>query len=86
MYMDEIINEDVSETIKVSFFVTFETETFDDGDVAVFISDNGGYFQYSKVFKDIRHAEAAIDNAKLLFKRKPWDAIEELKLNGFTKA
>ena len=86
MRLDDFLNEEVFDSVKTTFVVTFETETYDDGDVAVFVSDNNGYFQYSKVFKDLKSAKVAIKDAKDLFKRKPWNALEELKLNGFEEA
>ena len=81
------INEDqnsVHGTVKVNFNVNFETEIYDDGDVALFV--NGDDFQLSKVFKDLRSAKAGMDEAMKIFKRIPWVAIEELKLKGFDEA
>ena len=81
------INEDqnsVHGTVKVNYNVNFETEIYDDGDVALFV--NGDDFQLSKVFKDLRSAKAGMEEAMKLFKRIPWVAIEELKLKGFEDA
>lgn len=74
----------VHETVKVNFNVYFETEIYDDGDVALFVNDDD--FQLSKVFKDLRSAKARMEEAMKLFKRIPWNAIEELKLKGFEDA
>ena len=71
-------------TVKVNYNVYFETETYDDGDVALFV--NGDEFQLSKVFKDLRSAKAGMEEEMKLFKRIPWVAIEELKLKGFDEA
>lgn len=80
------LNEDqsVHGTVKVNYNVNFETEIYDDGDVALFVT--GDDFQLSKVFKDLRSAKAGMDEAMKLFKRIPWVAIEELKLKGFEDA
>ena len=81
------INEDrdiVHGSVKVNYNVYFETETYDDGDVALFV--NGDDFQLSKVFKDLRSAKAGMEEAMKIFKRIPWVAIEELKLKGFEDA
>lgn len=94
MNYDEYINfkgsrinegqDGVHGTVKVNYNVDFETETYDDGDVALFV--NGDDFQLSKVFKDLRSAKAGMDEAMKLFKRIPWVAVEELKLKGFEDA
>lgn len=81
------INEDqnsVHGTVKVNYSVNFETEIYDDGDVALFVG--GDDFQLSKIFKDLRSAKAGMEEAMKLFKRIPWVAIEELKLKGFEEA
>ena len=81
------INEDqnsVHGTVKVNYNVDFETEIYDDGDVALFVT--GDDFQLSKIFKDLRSAKAGMDEAMKIFKRIPWVAIEELKLKGFAEA
>ena len=81
------INEDqnsVHGTVKVNYNVDFETEIYDDGDVALFVT--GDDFQLSKIFKDLRSAKAGMDEAMKLFKRVPWLALEELKLKGFNEA
>ena len=81
------INEDqnsVHGTVKVNYNVDFETEIYDDGDVALFVT--GDDFQLSKIFKDLRSAKAGMDEAMKLFKRVPWLALEELKLKGFSEA
>ena len=80
-------NEDrdiVRGTVKVNFNVYFETDIYDDGDVALFVT--GDDFQLSKVFKDLRSAKAGMEEAMKIFKRIPWVAIEELKLKGFAEA
>lgn len=94
MNYDEYINfkgsrinegqDSVHGTVKVNYSVNFETETYDDGDVALFV--NGDDFQLSKVFKDLRSAKAGMEEAMKLFKRIPWVAVEELKLKGFEDA
>ena len=94
MNYDEYINfkgsrinegqEGVHGTVKVNYNVYFETETYDDGEVALFV--NGDDFQLSKVFKDLRSAKAGMEEAMKIFKRIPWVAIEELKLKGFEDA
>ena len=81
------INEDrdiVRGTVKVNYNVYFETDIYDDGDVALFVT--GDDFQLSKVFKDLRSAKAGMEEAMKIFKRIPWVAIEELKLKGFADA
>ena len=81
------INEDrdiVRGTVKVNYNVYFETDIYDDGDVALFVT--GDDFQLSKVFKDLRSAKAGMEEAMKIFKRIPWVAIEELKLKGFAEA
>ena len=81
------INEDqnsVHGTVKVNYNVDFETEIYDDGDVALFVT--GDDFQLSKIFKDLRSAKAGMDEAMKIFKRIPWVALEELKLKGFNEA
>ena len=81
------INEDqnsVHGTVKVNYSVNFETEIYDDGDVALFVT--GDDFQLSKIFKDLRSAKAGMEEAMKIFKRIPWLAIEELKLKGFVEA
>ena len=81
------INEDrdiVRGTVKVNYNVYFETDIYDDGDVALFVT--GDDFQLSKVFKDLRSAKAGMEEAMKLFKRIPWVAVEELKLKGFADA
>ena len=81
------INEDrdiVRGTVKVNYNVYFETDIYDDGDVALFVT--GDDFQLSKVFKDLRSAKAGMEEAMKLFKRIPWVAVEELKLKGFVDA
>ena len=81
------INEDrdiVRGTVKVNYNVYFETDIYDDGDVALLVT--GDDFQLSKVFKDLRSAKAGMEEAMKIFKRIPWVAIEELKLKGFADA
>lgn len=77
-------DQDVHGTVKVNFNVNFETEVYDDGDVAVFVSNDD--FHLSKVFKDMKSAKDSMDYAMKLFKRIPWLAVEELKLKGFDEA
>lgn len=71
-------------TVKVNYNVYFDTEIYDDGDVALFVT--GDDFQLSKVFKDLRSAKAGMEEAMKIFKRIPWLAFEELKLKGFAEA
>lgn len=80
------LNEDQSVfgTVKVNFNVNFDTEIYDDGDVALFVTTDD--FQLSKVFKDMKSAKAGMDYAMKLFKRIPWLAVEELKMKGFDEA
>lgn len=84
------INEDVGDyvnigkTLKVSYDVDFQYEIWDDGDVVLFVLGNN--WQLSKIFKDLRSAKAEVEDAKRLIKRHPWNAVEELKLNGFDDA
>ena len=80
------LNEDEYGSFKASFVVNMETEEYDDGDVAAFISDDDGNFQISQVFKDMKSAKASLDKAKKLFQRMPWSAVEQLKLNGYENA
>lgn len=94
MNYDEYINfkgsrinegqDGVHGSVKVNYNVNFETEIYDDGDVALFV--NGDDFQLSKVYKDMKSAKAGMEEAMKLFKRIPWVAIEELKLKGFEDA
>ena len=93
-FKDSRLNEDQSDfrsifgsvhgTVKVNFTVNFETEIYNDGDVALFVT--GDDFQLSKVFKDMKSAKVAMEDAMKLFKRIPWLAIEELKMKGFNEA
>lgn len=80
------LNEDqsVTGTVKVNFNVNFDTEIYDDGDVALYVTNDD--FQLSKVFKDMRSAKAGMEDAMKLFKRIPWLAFEELKMKGFDEA
>lgn len=71
-------------TVKVNFTVNFETEIYDDGNVALFVFNDD--FQISKVFEDMKSAKAGMDYAMKLFKRIPWLAVEELKMKGFDQA
>ena len=80
------LNEDQSVfgTVKVNFNVQFDTEIYDDGDVALFVTADD--LQLSKVYKDMRSAKAGMEEAMKLFKRIPWFAAAELKMKGFDEA
>ena len=78
-------DQDVHGTVKVNFRVDFDTEIYDDGDVALFVT-SGDDFQLSKIFKDMKSAKDSMDYAMKLFKRIPWLAVEELKMKGFDEA